>query len=585
MEMIDLRDESRIAAELVDIRWERINLYLTVNMKGCDENEDFNNYNFYGINGLFVAQFKFDFISQKGQEIVLKCNITNNGYRCSIPLGKYSVLVCQKENILAELEVDINLVKHFENLSRSFLYGSRRNVYSVSFYVAEHAENLCFRVHMMAAASVGQSYPGISFFRRIKNAVKSVLGTRRDLLRMMYAFFSIFRKKNRKKKTVLFMTEQSSKISSNLSSVFDRMIKRGLDKDYKIIYSAREQTVTNLNKVSWIKFIRKLAKSDFIFLDDHAPVLDWLELKDNTLVVQLWHAGAGFKSSGYSRWGRFGAPAPVSCHRQYDFGIAGSKNIAHFFAEAFGMNNERILPTGMPRMDIFLNKKYRKKKTKELYELFPACRDKKVILFAPTYRGMNKMNAYYPYDHLNLPDLYELCSDQYVFLFKMHPWVTQPPEIPEQYHDRFLDVGHYPNINDLFYITDLLITDYSSGIFEYSLMRKPMLFYAYDEIQYSFTRGFHRPYRESAPGKVCNTFQEVINAIKNEDYEFKKVEDYIIEHFDYIDSGASDRVIDWILLDKLPEDIKEAIKKRDEQNQAFLELDFTGLADESLIEE
>lgn len=172
------------------------------------------------------------------------------------------------------------------------------------------------------------------------------------------------------------------------------------------------------------------------------------------------------------------------------------------------------------------------------------------------------MTAYYPYELIDFEKLYEICGDEYVVLFKMHPWVNENITIENKYADKFLDVKTYPNINDLFYIVDLLITDYSSNIFEYSLMRKPMLFFAYDKIQYSFSRGFHRAYEESAPGKVCYTFEELLTAIVDKDFEFEKVEQYITHHFDYIDSGASDRVLTGFYSGRCPEDIREAIQKK-----------------------
>ena len=104
------------------------------------------------------------------------------------------------------------------------------------------------------------------------------------------------------------------------------------------------------------------------------------------------------------------------------------------------------------------------------------CRGKKVILFAPTYRGRNKKTAYYPYELIDFEKLYQICGDEYVVLFKMHPWVNKDIVIGKKYADKFLDVKKYPNINDLFYIVDLLITDYSSNIFEYSLMRNRCCF-------------------------------------------------------------------------------------------------------------
>lgn len=270
----------------------------------------------------------------------------------------------------------------------------------------------------------------------------------------------------------------------------------------------------------------------------------------------------------------------MSCHRQYRYGIAGSRQIGKFFSEVFGINDDQILPTGMPRMDEYLDKAFREKKTAELYEQYPMCKGKKVILFAPTYRGKNRKTAYYPYHMIDFQRLYDFCGEEYVVLFKMHPWVREAVPIEEAHKDRFVDANKYPNINDLFYITEILITDYSSNIFEYSLMRKPMLFFAFDKIQYSFSRGFHRDYEEAAPGKVCYTFAQIMDALEQKDYEYEKVEQYVDKHFDYIDSHASDRVIDWILLGNIPEDIQKKLRHIEKVNQRLPLLNFSALEEE-----
>ena len=267
----------------------------------------------------------------------------------------------------------------------------------------------------------------------------------------------------------------------------------------------------------------------------------------------------------------------MSGHRQYDYGITSSVRIAHFYSEVFGINPEQLLPTGMPRMDEYLNPEYRNITEKNLYEIFPQIKDRKVILFAPTYRGKNRSDAHYPYEMIDFDRMYKFCADEYVILFKMHPWVAQPVPIPKAYRDKMIDVNKYPNINDLFYVTDLMITDYSSGIFEYSLMRKPMLFFAFDEIQYSYSRGFHRPYEESAPGKVRHTFDELMDAMEKKDYDYEKVGKYIKLHFDNIDTNASDRVIDWFLLGHIPEEYERRIDAITEENKKLLQLDFSSL--------
>ena len=370
------------------------------------------------------------------------------------------------------------------------------------------------------------------------------------------------------------MSEQSHKLGGNQIAVMERMKERGLDKEYTILTSGRSAAANHQPMKTWFEVIKKLAKSNVVVVDDHAPMLDWLTLDDDVKVIQLWHAGAGFKSSGYSRWGHDGCPAPHSAHRQYDFGIAGSKNIAPFFSEVWGISDEQVLPTGMPRMDEYLDENHKKEKVEEIYKMYPMCKGKKVILFAPTYRGRNKKTAFYPYELIDFNNLRKVCGDEYVVLFKMHPWVAASVPIPEQYKDVFVDANKFKNINDLFYITDLLITDYSSNIFEYSLMKNPMLFFAFDKVQYSFSRGFHRDYEESAPGKVVYTFDELLKAIEEKDFEQYKVEEYVEHHFDYIDSNSSDRVIDWLILGNMLEEHVKALDEVKKANEVMNNISF-----------
>ncbi len=586
--MENLIDKRQISAQVTKISWERIWLHLEVKVIFAEDADTQSPLSFYLVNGLYEPKAKLKVTGtdsreeNSGQErcIIyrLKVNITNPGTSLCLPQGTYSMIICQKKSQMAKAEIAQSLVQDMSSASRNFLYGGRAKVYSVTFYVTEGDEGLPFIMYVLAGGRTGISAPAVHAKKGFhpKEALKKKYSKINKPLKV--DMYWKYRKKYKHKSgrpVVMFMSEQSTSISTNLKAVKDRMLARGMDKDYIIVESYRS-SVTNprMGLKSWMDTLKKMAMADFIFLDDHAPMLDWLIVDKDTTLIQLWHAGAGFKSSGYSRWGHIGCPAPYSCHRQYKYGIAGSKNIAHFFSEVWGINDSQVLPTGMPRIDEFLDENHRRKKTKELYEKYPVCKDKKVILFAPTYRGTNKANAHYPYELIDFDRLYEICGDEYAVLFKMHPWVAAQVPIPEQYRDKFADAGKYPNINDLFYITELLITDYSSNIFEYSLMKKPMLFYAFDEIQYSFSRGFHRPYEESAPGRVCHTFDEILTAIEQKDFDYPKVEEYVEKHFDYIDSHSSDRVIDWIILGQLPDAVKQDLAADAAVNKELETLDF-----------
>ena len=593
--MNDLINQKLFFAEVVDVNWERINLYIDIKIKynhSFDKNIPLD---FYAVNENDFAKAKFKTEKLSNELYRLSLNITNPGYNRCLPKGTYSVYICQNDSLIAICSTSTHIVNKMNDFSRSFLYGNRSKVYNIVFYVDDtDAYALPFVMKTMASSAIlteNESIISLSaaelnsrknekrFYKKLlliaKKVKKELFGkkAKRYFIKKLYKYLLKFNAHC--KNTVLFMSEQNAEISGNIKAVSDRMIERGLDKEYTLLYSFRSTVVQKQKLSSWIQLINKLSKCTTLILDDHVPIMDWLSIDKKTNIIQLWHAGAGFKSSGYSRWGNKGCPNPYSCHRQYNFGIAGCKNIAPFFSEVWGINTEQVIPTGMPRLDKYLNKDYREAKTKELYSKYSICINKKVILFAPTYRGKNKADAHYPYEIIDFEKLYKLCGDEYVVLFKMHPWVESPVPIPEKYSDKFIDAGAYPDINDLFYITKLLITDYSSNIFEYSLMRNPMIFFAFDEIQYSFSRGFHRDYDYYAPGKIVHTFDELISAIENNDFEFKKVEEYIEHHFDYIDSHASDRVIDWLILGQLPESFQNSIDNKYSEVKRTINLSFS----------
>lgn len=579
--------EELVTSEVVDIEWERIIVHITVKVKYSDAFDKTQPLDFYLVAAFNKANAKFKVEQTAEDTFVLTTNVTNPGYNMCIPTGTYTIYCCQGTDILCAPQMSGELAPKLQDKSRTFLHNNKSKGYVVNFSVTEDEEELGTIINVMDMSKSGlrvlntddRPEVGANQNKLAKQINKHVARLKKTVIIDIYKTYHWwFRHFDTKKKHILFWTEQSETIGTNIMAVHDRMKARSMEEEWEFLYSARSIVEhPGYGVMSWVRMLRKMAKANVIIVDDHAPILDWLELYDDTRLIQIWHAGAGFKSSGYSRWGHTGCPAPYGAHRQYDYGIAGSKHIAHFFSEVWGINTEQVLPTGMPRMDEYLDPLYRAEKEQELEDQFPLIVGKKVILFAPTYRGKNRADAHYPYDLIDFQRLYDFCGDEYVVLFKMHPWVPYPVPIKEEWKDKFVDANKYPNINDLFYKTDLLITDYSSNIFEYSLMLKPMLFFAFDEIQYSFSRGFHRDYKESAPGKVCHTFDELMTAMETGDYEYEKVQQYVDIHFDYTDSGASDRVIDWLVLGNVPEEFKANIDKVIESNNRLLQMDFSSL--------
>ena len=580
--------EERLSAWIREIAWDNILLHLDARVvrKNFPADRDLQ---FYMVADDHRAGAELVAARGEGDVWHLTLNVTNPGTCRCLPDGRYSIAVCDGEDILCEAAVSPELVQELEDRSRIFRHGGETAAYCVMITARQSGSVLLpeFRVTDATNEELKALYPDRlpdeSAAPKKGSPLRSALvKTVKKAARAGYAFYrKRYKNKNKNKKTVLFMSEQNEEIKFNLAAVYDRMLARGLDKEFEMLQSFHTYAPgkARYNPGSWFNMLKKLGKADYIFLDDHCPLLDWVELDKTQIPVQLWHAGAGYKAVGYSRWGHTGGAQPMNGHRQYRYAVSPSREFSHFFAEQFGINESQILPTGLPRMDAYLDPERRRARTAELYERFPILRDKKVILFAPTYRGTKRANAHYPYDRIDFRRLYDFCGETHIVLFKMHPWVPDPVPIEEQYKDRFLDMGTYPDINDLFYLTDVLISDYSSAISEYSLMHKPALFYAFDERQMISERGFHRDYRSSTPGKVCRTFDELIAALEAGDYEFDKMEDYVRHHFDMLDTHASDRVIDWILLGQMPEEFSERLRADEEKMKRLQALDFRSLSE------
>ncbi|GER67122.1 CDP-glycerol glycerophosphotransferase family protein [Weizmannia acidilactici] len=359
--------------------------------------------------------------------------------------------------------------------------------------------------------------------------------------------YKIFKLLPLKEKKILFASDSREDLSGNFKFVFDEMVRRGLEFDYHFMLKkgiAAEKSYKDIVKLAY-----HLATSKFILLDDFYPMVYPLKIRKNAELVQLWHAVGAFKTFGFSRLGRPGGPSPKSKnHRNYTKAIVSSHNIAKHYAEGFGIDIEKVIPTGIPRTDVFFDKAYQEQVKTSLYEEYPFLKDKKVIMFAPTFRGNGQQSAHFPMEVLNLDKLYHELKDEYVFLFKIHPFVKNDFSIPYQYSDFFYDFSSYREINDLLFVTDILITDYSSVCFEFALLNKPMLFFAFDVEEYVRKRDFYYDYKSFIPGPLIRNTDEMIETIKKEQFDIHKIKPFVQYFFDDTDGKSSARVVDQIIL-------------------------------------
>ena len=353
------------------------------------------------------------------------------------------------------------------------------------------------------------------------------------------------------RRRVLFASRLISEMSGNLQVVHDRLIERGLDRDLDIVTMLKPGITARWSFRDRFRLARALVSSDVILVDDVFPALNWAQPGAHARIVQLWHASGAFKTVGYSRAGKPGGPNPFgTIHRNYSASIVSSDFDVPFYAEAFGIPEANVIPTGIPRMDRYFDDRQRALAMDAARAAFPQIEGRFTILFAPTYRGETFRDASYGFHHIDYGALHALCVElDAVVVIKMHPFVQERPAVPESFRDRLLDGSNSSiDVNDLLFSVDLLITDYSSIVFEYSVFDRPMLFFAYDLDDYIATRDFYVPFEAFVPGRIVRTFSELLDAIRRKDFEAEKVGPFAHRHFAHLDGGSTDRVIDELIL-------------------------------------
>lgn len=307
---------------------------------------------------------------------------------------------------------------------------------------------------------------------------------------------------------ILFLSEREPEENGNLM-----LVKKWFEEnepEVEIVTFINTRTVDQLKKKELRDCALKCATSAVIILEDFYPQLHSIKKRSETAIVQLWHACGAFKTFGLTRMGKQGgAPQTSMNHRNYDLVPVSSDTVRDIYAEAFGISGSKVQALGVPRTDLLFDWEYEEKRRKELYEKYPAFRDNRVILFAPTFRGDGNKDAFYPAETFDVNRFMEQQPEDTVLILKNHPFVKQKFTVDAQWQERVFDLSGEEHINDIMLISNLLITDYSSSVFEAAILELPMLFYAFDEKEYMDSRDFYFDYEQFTPGPVVADFEEL----------------------------------------------------------------------------
>ncbi len=289
-----------------------------------------------------------------------------------------------------------------------------------------------------------------------------------------------------------------------------------------------------------------------VFLTDYFFPAYACKPRDGQKIVQLWHACGAFKKWGYStadkKWGASRADldrCPV--HNTYTHVCVSSPKVEFAYAEAFGCSEDVVKALGTPRTDIYFDKEFVASCRKKLVEKFPLTGNRKIILYAPTFRG-NNLASSYAENKLDIEKMRAALSEEYALVIKLHPLTAKAFSISES-DDFVFNASNGIEIETALCAADTVITDYSSLIFEYAILERPMIFFAYDLADYDDSRSFYFDYESFVPGEIVTDTDAIIREIKRleTDFDAAKVRKFKDDFMSACDGSSTRRIIETVM--------------------------------------
>lgn len=346
-----------------------------------------------------------------------------------------------------------------------------------------------------------------------------------------------------KRNRILFYPT-NGQVYCNLKYIYLKLNK--CDKDISVIWVLSD-------KVNNIKSCKKNSLSFFYYVMTAQVIifnngfLSYIRKREQQVYIETWHGGGAYKKIDavykniHNIYKRKRAMYSVN---NIDYVVSSSQEFSKVFKADTGISHAKFLPYGMPRNDMFFDTQFCKNINDKIYRYYKIDKKKKIVLYAPTFRNHGFASNLRP-DAL-LEALYKKTGKEYVLMLRCHPHIVNTIFYGSINND-IINVSDYMDMQELLCAADVLITDYSSCMWDFSLMYKPCFIYAVDLNDYKNERGFHTPIVEW-PFPIATNNQEleqnIINFNKNEYINKVKVHHDKLGSFE--DGHATERICNLI---------------------------------------
>ena len=408
-------------------------------------------------------------------------------------------------------------------------------------------------VKALLAGNVNRAYVIVSM-HLAKKKFKRMLKNKRVLYR--YLYLKKFLKMPVKENWVMFESFFGRQYSDSPRSIYEYMAQHN-DKNYRFIWTINDKKTeipygaTKVKRYS-LRYVYYLARCKYFVFNVRQPQM--FKKRDEMVFLETWH-GTPLKRLAFDQEEVLAA-SPLYKEQFYhqvkhwDYLIAPNEFCSKVFRGCFMFENT-MLETGYPRNDV-LHTKDREEHARELRKTLGIPTDKKTILYAPTWRD----DEYYDKGQykfqlkLDLHQMREQLGEDYVVLLRTHYYIADAIDLTDL-EGFAMNFCKHSDIAELYLVSDILITDYSSVFFDYAGLRRPILFYTYDLEKYrDMLRGFYISIEEDVPGPLAFTTEEVISYIKNIDAvmeQYKERYDIFYKRFcSWEDGNAAKKVVEQV---------------------------------------
>ena len=359
------------------------------------------------------------------------------------------------------------------------------------------------------------------------------------------------------KNTVLFISFHGRGYSDNPKAIYEYLRKENYDLKYVWAIKNHKQKNIQIEGAKVIEYFSipyfyYLARAKYWVVNCKLPT--YVLKKDNQVYLQTWHGTPlkrlahdiilDNKDATFYR-SKMSAEEMYETYdidvKRYNYMISPNPYSTKVFGSAFQINRERLIETGYPRNDVLVNTS--SEQVEALKEKMGLPKDKKVILYAPTWRDNSYVMEGYTFKlQVDFRKWQEQLSDNYVVIFKPHYLIVNDFDI-QQYKGFVYEASATSDIADLYLVSDILITDYSSVFFDYAILNRPMYFYMFDLNEYAKElRGFYFDIYETLPGPIVENEDDLLKELISNSYDYDKLNSFNEKFNQWHDGKSCEKV-------------------------------------------